>query len=186
MSSPLERPAERLGAFAERLHLLVCHLAGRVIAAAVEVDDVVQEVFLRVLATGPANWQQLDDERLWSYLATTARHTVIDIARALRSRAHGARLQRSDWSRTSGFEPAAATRGHLTRLVASEARRQLEAAFLRLSGEHRLVIGLRQFEGLSAEDTGRRMGRSAAAVHSLYRRALEAWAEAVPPSHRPT
>jgi len=37
------------------------------------------------------------------------------------------------------------------------------------------VIGLRQFEGLSAAAAGRRMGRSEAAVHSLYRRALLAW-----------
>jgi DNA-directed RNA polymerase specialized sigma24 family protein len=40
------------------------------------------------------------------------------------------------------------------------------------------VIGLRQFEGLTAAQAGARMGRSEAAVHSLYRRALESWESA--------
>ena len=50
---------------------------------------------------------------------------------------------------------------------------------LALSAEHRRVLGLRQFEGLSAEQAARRMGRSATAVHSLYRRALLAWEQAL-------
>ena len=50
-------------------------------------------------------------------------------------------------------------------------------AFLRLLPEHRRVLGLRQFEGLDARSTAQRMGRSETAVHSLYRRALAAWAE---------
>ena len=51
----------------------------------------------------------------------------------------------------------------------------LARSFLALPPEHRRVLGLRQFEGLSAEEAAARMGRSAAAVHSLYRRALQAW-----------
>ena len=48
-------------------------------------------------------------------------------------------------------------------------------AYHALAPDHRRVLGLRQFEGLSAAETGARMGRSEAAVHSLYRRALVAW-----------
>jgi DNA-directed RNA polymerase specialized sigma24 family protein len=40
------------------------------------------------------------------------------------------------------------------------------------------VIGLRQLEGLTAAEAGLRLGRSEVAVHSLYRRALEAWERA--------
>ena len=41
------------------------------------------------------------------------------------------------------------------------------------------MIGLRQFEGLSARATAQRMGRSETAVHSLYRRALAALEQAL-------
>ena len=34
------------------------------------------------------------------------------------------------------------------------------------------------FDGKTAKETGTRMGRSETAVHSLYRRALEAWDQA--------
>ena len=46
--------------------------------------------------------------------------------------------------------------------------------------DHRRVIGLRQFEGLSAAEVGQRLGRSESAVHSLYRRGLEAWEQELP------
>jgi DNA-directed RNA polymerase specialized sigma24 family protein len=59
----------------------------------------------------------------------------------------------------------------------------LEASFAELSGEHRRVLGLRQFAGLSARETGARMGRSESAIHSLYRRALEAWQLALEKKH---
>jgi DNA-directed RNA polymerase specialized sigma24 family protein len=55
---------------------------------------------------------------------------------------------------------------------------RLVAAYERLAPDHRRVLGLRRFEGLDAREAGRRMGRSEAAVHSLYRRALLAWEEA--------
>ena len=168
MSEPPDTAADRLVELADRLRLLVRHLAGRTITARVELDDVVQEVFLRVLATPHERWRDLDDTRLWHYVAQAARNTVVDVARALRAaRRRGRELTPGDWSRTAGFEPAAATRGQLTRLQQTEARAALEHAFVRLSAEHRRVLGLRQFAGLSAEETGRRLGRSATAVHSL-------------------
>jgi DNA-directed RNA polymerase specialized sigma24 family protein len=103
---------------------------------------------------------------------------VIDAARALRAqKRHGGatRLARSDWSRTGAPEPRAPGAGPSTRVVGAETSRRLTRAFLALPGEYRRVIGLRQFEGLSARATAARMGRSESAVHSLYRRALEAW-----------
>ena len=54
---------------------------------------------------------------------------------------------------------------------------RLMRAFEQLTPEHRRVLGFRQFQGLSARETAVRMGRSETAVHSLYRRALQAWAE---------
>ncbi len=116
-----------------------------------------------------------------------ARHVAIDAARALRARKREGseqRLVRSDWSSSGPHESqiAARTRGPATRVAEAEGLERLAAAYGRLAPEHRRVIGLRQFEGLSAAEAGLRMGRSEVAVHSLYRRALEAWESAASPS----
>ncbi len=160
------------------MRLLLTHLAGRAVRSRVELDDLLQEIYLRALAHPerlPS--EEEGDAALGRYLTRIARHTVIDVARAIRAakRSGGEeQLDRSDWSH-AGLDLAAQTAGPATRVVADESRHRLLARFEALSAEHRRVIGLRQFEGLSARDTARRMGRSETAVHSLYRRALEAW-----------
>lgn len=171
---------ERLAAQERRLRFLLAHLAGRALRARIELDDLVQDVFLRALASArglPA--VEPGEGPLWGVLSTLARQVVIDAARALRAlRRDGRheRLSRSDWSRAGAERGlSAALPGPHTAAAARETGAVMARAFLALSGEHRRVLGLRQFEGLTAEETGRRMGRSASAVHSLYRRALEAW-----------
>ena len=147
--------------------------------ARVELSDLAQEVSLRALAH-PAGLPPPEpgEGPLWGVLAHEARHVVIDVARALRARKRdgAARaLEPSDWSRG----PAARRPGPHTAVASAESVERLGAAFLALSPEHRRVLGLRQFEGLSAEACAARMGRSTVAVHSLYRRALEAWEAAL-------
>jgi len=179
-------PGQRLAAQERRLRLLLTHLAGRAVRARVEVDDLLQEVYLRALAAPehmPA-WEGgaepdggHDDVPLRRYLSHLARHAVIDAARAIRALKRTGRverLQRSDWSRTSAG-PASPGAGPATQAASAETGRRLARRFLELDPEHRRVIGLRQFEGLSARESARRMGRSEVAVHSLYRRALAAW-----------
>lgn len=164
----------RLALHEHRLCLLVTHLAGRAVRARVEVEDLVQEVFLRALAARSLPRPEEGPEALWRFLAHLARHAVVDCARALRAaRRDGDErpLSRSDWSRVAaGARPGPATAAGL-----AEASRELARRFLALPPEHRRVIGLRQFEGLPARECARRMGRSETAVHSLYRRALLAW-----------
>jgi len=181
--APAERAhadGERLAAQERRLRLLVAYLAGRAVRARVELDDLVQEVFLRALASARGLPPVEPGEgALWRLLATLARQAVIDAARALRAARRDGReesLARSDWSRAGGA-PAARAPGPHTAAAERETSRAMAHAFLALAPEHQRVLALRQFEGLSAEETGRRMGRSAVAVHSLYRRALEAWQE---------
>jgi len=175
---------ERLASQERRLRLLVTHLAGAAVRARVEPDDLVQEVFLRALGD-PRGLPPSEpgEGALWRVLAQSARHTVIDVARALR--AHKRRgthepLARSDWSR-AGSGPPAPGMGPATAAVAGETSRALARRFLALPPEYRRVIGLRQFEGLSARAAAARLGRSEAAVHSLYRRALVAWEAALGP-----
>lgn len=178
-AEPPSDPGARLEQQAQRLHLVLAHLAGRAVRARVELGDLAQEVYLRVLAH-PAGLPPAEpgEGPLWALLVHEARHAVIDVARALRAKkragsAHA--LEPADWSRV----PAPRRPGPHTLMASAEGLDRLGRAFLDLSPEHRRVLGLRQFQGLSAEACAVRMGRTTSAVHSLYRRALEAWEEAL-------
>lgn len=161
--------------------LCLAHLAGRAVRARVELEDLAQEVFLRALAD-PAGLPPAEqgERALRHYLAHVARNVVVDVARAARTAKRDGqreeRLERSSWSRSGGCEPALAGPGPATLAAGRDELARLLAAFARLAPDHRRVLGLRQFEGLDARVTAQRMGRGESAVHSLYRRALDAWA----------
>jgi RNA polymerase sigma factor (sigma-70 family) len=171
----------RLAAQADWLRLLLAHLAGPALRARFELDDLLQDVFVRVLASPAA--PAADERALRAQLALQARRTVIDAARALRAARRQGELDalRLASSAGSGVGQVAAARGPgpATEARGREAARAALSAFLRLVPEHRRVLGLRQLEGLSAAQCAQRMGRSETAVHSLYRRALEAWSQAL-------
>lgn len=63
--------------------------------------------------------------------------------------------------------------GPSTLLDRSDCRRKIADALDLLAEDHRQALLLRYFEGLSAEDAGRLMNRSANAVRSLTARALD-------------
>lgn len=170
-------PEAELCAHAGRLELLLTHLSGRALRKRVEVEDLVQEVFLRALASPERLALASERGELAPWLASLARRVVIDVVRVARAAKRAGReepLRREEWS-SSGLDHALRGPGPATEAHAAEASRRMARAFLALSPEHRRVIGLRQFEGLCAAEAALRMGRSEAAVHSLYRRALEAW-----------
>ena len=180
---PLAAEGERLAGQSRRLRLLLHHLSGRAILARVEPDDLLQEVFLRAL-TAPSGLPERDagEAALAGFLNRIARNVVVDVARALRTQKREGReapLERSTWSRAGADHPAARTAGPATRVAARETEERLLETFAALAPDHRRVIGLRQLEGLSAARAAERMGRSETAVHSLYRRALEAWEQAM-------
>ncbi len=159
------------------------HLTGPALRARVEIDDLVQEVYVRILGLAslpPLDVEGAGDTGLWRLLTRLARNTVIDAARAIRAAKRSgntARLQHSAWS-VAGLRASqilAVTWGPSTRALSNELKVHLESRFVALSAEHQRVIGLRQFEGLSALEAAKRMGRSESAVHSLYRRALSSW-----------
>ena len=178
----------RVGAHERRLRLLLGHLAGRAVRARFEIDDLLQEVYVRAFAQPDAipkrDASDPEDAALGRWLTRLARNAVIDAARAIRAAKRDGTeiaLVRSDSSR-SGLRAsalAARTGGPPTRLGTAEELARIQGAFDGLTAEHRRVIGLRQFEGLSAREAAARMGRSETAVHSLYRRALAAWEEAM-------
>lgn len=176
----------RLAAQEQALRLSLAHLAGRALRARIELDDLQQEVYLRALAARglPAPEADGDETPLRRFLTRLARNVVVDAARALRAAKRDGteeRLERSAWSRAGRARLAAPRPGPATQAAAQEGIQRLVAAFEGLAPEHRRVLGLRQFEGLSARETAGRMGRSETAVHSLYRRALLAWEAAAEP-----
>ena len=182
MDAPLEL-GERITAQGRWLRLLLMHLAGPQVRARVDLEDLAQEVYVRAIA----HQAQLPPEEpadlpLRRFLARLARSTVVDAVRAIRTRKRSSgtrdfRLSLSDWSNTGMLESlvAGTGAGPATEAAQWDEQRRLLAAFEKLEPEHRRVLGLRQFEGLSAAETATRMGRSTEAVHSLYRRALDAW-----------
>jgi len=182
MEGPLE-VGERIVAQGRWLRLLLMHLAGRQVRASVELEDLVQEVYVRAIAhEAKLPLEEPKDLPLRRFLAKLARGTVIDAVRAIRAKKRGGgvkalRLSRSDWSSTGMLESlvAGVQPGPATEAQQWDEQRRLLDAFAQLAPEQRRVLGLRQFEGLSAAETARRMARSEDAVNSLYRRALEAW-----------
>lgn len=74
--------------------------------------------------------------------------------------AHAETPQVSDWSKSP-----------IRRLEDEEARRRLDEAILALPGEYRIVLVLRDMEGLSAEETSKALGIGVAAVKSRLHRA---------------
>lgn len=182
VDSEADDPGRRLSSLANWLKLLIHHLASQRVRSRVETEDLVQEVFLRALAHQGGLPPRSDGEQaLRRWLVRIARNCVIDVLRCLRSSKRSCTevpLVRADWS-ASGMHASqigSPLPGPATAAADQELQDRLLAGFHALSAEHRRVIGLRQFEGLSAAETGQRMGRSEAAIHSLYRRALSAWA----------
>ena len=69
-------------------------------------------------------------------------------------------------------EPQPDLSGPITRLDRAEHRERVARALENLAEDHRQVLLLRFFEGLSAEEAGEKLSRSATAVRSLTARAL--------------
>lgn len=68
--------------------------------------------------------------------------------------------------------PRSALTGPVTALDRAENRECVERALQELRDEHREVLLLRYFGGFSAEETGKRMKRTAGAIRNLTARAL--------------
>ncbi len=174
---------QQLGQLGGRLELLLNHLTGEALARRVDPADLTQETLLRLLRSEATPRAAADgDAALWAFARTMARRVVVDAARSVRS----------DPRRFSSLQPEARAGSNSADALAfpgtgpgpATLAGELESlagwtrAYCQLLPEHRRVLGLRRFEGLSAAETAARMGRSETAVHSLFRRALAAWVAA--------
>ena len=127
-----------------------------------EVEDLIQEVFLRIVRRGPAG----ELEQLDGYIFKTAASVLLD-------RSRRRRVRHSD--RHITFEPdvhGGEAPGPERTLIGAETLAAIGVALLELPERTRRVFILRRMEGLSNPEVGRRLGVSASAVEKHMLRAV--------------
>ncbi|MBI4583667.1 MAG: RNA polymerase sigma factor [Planctomycetes bacterium] len=147
-----------------RLAAFVCSRLGEELRSRHEVEDVVQETFLRAYRSiGRFQWQGEGSFLRWA--TSIADLLIRDLARA------AARPVNSpvDLTRDLPSNEPPPERG----LRREERFDRFERAYHTLSPEHQEVIRLARLEGLKVSEVAERLGRSQSAVRHLLLRALE-------------
>jgi RNA polymerase sigma-70 factor (ECF subfamily) len=145
-----------------RLRSLIEARLGQALRGQVDPEDLVQEVTLKALESLGSFHDQGEGSFL-RWLGGIAEHRILDLVDPRRKRPH------------VGIEGDVRASGPTSSKVLRREERfhRLEAAFDRLSPEHREVIVLARIEGLSREEIARKMNRSPGAVGQLLWRALK-------------
>jgi RNA polymerase sigma-70 factor (ECF subfamily) len=126
-----------------------------VLHSAADAEDVLQDVFLKLIRRRGAPIQDLK-----AYLCTAARHEAYSSLRKRQREQAG-----SDWL---DAEPAP-----LSSLQASEQREAVREAMESLPAKQREVVVLKVYEQLTFEEIGHRVAASVNTVASRYRYALK-------------
>jgi RNA polymerase sigma-70 factor, ECF subfamily len=158
--------------YRRRLAVLLHYKMSDKLRVAMEVDDLLQETFLRAFRD-IHQFSYRSPGSFLRWLASIADHVVIDAARAQErlSRA-GQVLPFRSPSNPAGPEPADSKTP--SRLMAEqEALEGLLARLDALPGEYRQIILWAKMEGLSTQEMAERLGRSREAAALLLHRALK-------------
>jgi RNA polymerase sigma-70 factor (ECF subfamily) len=145
---------------ADRALLFIRARLGPKLREKVESCDVLQEAYLAAHEAF-ASFEYADDGAFLRWLCRIIDNRIRDLRDYFQAR-----------KRQPTELPQSNPTGPITALDRAEHRETIARALDRLSEDHRQVLLLRYFEGLSAEETARRMGRSAGAVRKLTARAL--------------
>lgn len=163
--------------YKRRLAVLVHYKMSAELRGAVEVDDILQEVFFAA-ARDMTNFTYQSPGSLMAWLSRIADHVIVDAARYQnRGKRHAEGLLRfRSESNPDGPEPVDTETP--SRLFAREEivqllLRKLEA----LPGEYREMIILAKFEGLTTKEISERLGKSRESVALLLHRALKRFRE---------
>ncbi len=158
--------AEAFRALVEETHATVFRLAGALVSDRDEAADVTQETYVRA-------WGRIDELRDGSaalgWLCRIARNVAHDRRRSWWSRIR-APLDaiREDAAPSEGAPDAA--------LAASERAEAVRAALARLPEKHRVVLALREVEGMSYDEIAEATGVPVGTVESRRHRARAALA----------
>jgi RNA polymerase sigma-70 factor (ECF subfamily) len=145
---------------ADRALLFIRARLGPKLREKVESGDVLQEAYLAAHEAF-ASFEYADDGAFLRWLCRIIENRIRDFRDYFEAR-----------KRQPAKLPQSNPTGPITALDRAEHRETVARALDRLSEDHRQVLLLRYFEGLSAEETARLMGRSAGAVRKLTARAL--------------
>jgi RNA polymerase sigma-70 factor (ECF subfamily) len=162
-------PGEELARAAEPLRTSLRGYFRRRVRDAGEADDLVQEVFARIVARDSAR----PVENLAGYIFQTAASVLTDRGRRRSARRADAHVS-FDPDRHSGedFDPARILSGR-------EELRLATAALLSLPERTRTIFVLRRLEGYSNRDVAAQLGISVSAVEKHLVRAMQRLAKAV-------
>jgi RNA polymerase sigma-70 factor (ECF subfamily) len=144
----------------ERALLFIRSRLGPKLRTSLESQDVLQDAYLAAhQAFGEFTYT--DDGAFLRWLCRIIDHRLCDLGD------HFAAQKRQPVAL-----PQPALSGPLTKLDRAEHRERVAKALDKLSDDHRQVLLLRFFEGLSAEEAGQQLQRTAGAVRNLTARAL--------------
>jgi len=159
--------------YRRRLAVLIHYRLGPELRGLVEVDDVLQEVFLRAFRQ-IEHFSYRSPGSFMNWLARIADHVLIDLARFHgREQRHAAGVVRfRSESNPQGPEPADTKTP--SRILAE--REGITALLVKLNAlpeEYRQVILFAKVEGLSTQEMAERLGRSRESAALLLHRALK-------------
>jgi RNA polymerase sigma-70 factor (ECF subfamily) len=144
----------------DRALLFIRSRLGPKLRTNLESQDVLQDAYLAAHQAF-AEFNYTDDGAFLRWLCRIISHRLCDLGD------HFAALKRQPVE-----IPRSNSSGPVTQLDRAEHRELVAQALDKLSDEHRQVLLLRFFEGLTAEEAGQVMQRSAGAVRKLTARAL--------------
>src|SRR5262245_48065918 len=167
------------------LQLLAQGQLGRHLRAKCDASDLVQQTLLEAHRDFGA-FQGAHEAELLAWLRRILAHNLFNEARRFAARQRDASREVSLEQMHQGLERSSLTLGRClaandpspsSLAVRDEAALRLAETLARLPEDYRSVIVLRVLEGLSAEEVGQHMNRSAGAVRMLQMRALAALRE---------
>ena len=165
--------AELFAKYRPRLAVLIHYKLSAELRERVEVDDILQEVFLAA-ASEMAKFTYRSPGSFMAWLARIADHVIIDTARfeGRQKRRAAEMLRFRSESNPDGADPATSTTP--SRLFAEkEAVRLLLERLNALPEDYRRVILLAKVEGFSTAEMAERLGKSREAVALLLHRAIQ-------------
>jgi len=144
----------------DRLLIFIRARLGPGLRAVVEPEDVLQDAWVAALKSFP------------EFTYTDERAFLRWMCRIIDNRLRDAQDYFQARKRQPVPLPRSAPTGPSTAFRRSENREQIEKALAQLRPEHREVLLLRYFQGLSADEAADRMSRSPGAIRNLSARAL--------------